>query len=157
MNDYIIWLLEANRQINDTTDLTGFTQFYLWGAVSEVYEAINTTPDLVVGEASDVLAYTTLALHTLEQTNEAIATNYTSNITVPDYTIVLSSLTNALSKYYRGDEGTHKQQAIADLYNLVHWASTYASVPVTTLAIVNQNKLQKRLESTGTFQGSGDR
>lgn len=154
---YIEWLLEANRDITQADNLNQFSQCYLWGAVSEVYEALDTIPDLVAGEASDVLAYATLSLYVLDQSEVAIATNYSRSTIVPSVVPVLADLTNALSKWYRGDKGTHKQKAIASLYNLVHWASTYASVPVTTLAIVNQQKLQKRLDSTGTFQGSGDR
>lgn len=154
---YVEWLIAANKRTTGASDLTSLSQCYLWGTISEVYELITASEETKISEAGDVLAYGVLALHSLGESNSTIATNFSRTSTVPSAVHVMAPLTNALAKLYRGDEGNYKQQAIAHLYNLVHWAATVTSVPVLTLSYINKQKLEARLSNTGTFKGSGDR
>lgn len=154
---YVEWLIESNQKTTATQDLAKFSNMYLWGVASEVFEVQAATPEKLINECGDVLAYAVLALYAGGESKETIVNKLSQQTMEIDPNPILLDYTNALTKFYRGDAGTHRQIAIECVYRFVAWASTVSSLRPYALSIYNKEKLEKRLANVGTFQGSGER
>jgi NTP pyrophosphatase (non-canonical NTP hydrolase) len=157
---YVEWLIENNRTNTGESDLSQFTVTYGFGLIEEYGEFMAEVGNVQARakEAGDVLAYTVLLLHALfglpyEQIAEVISNNKT-------YTPAIgANVASYLKRTFRGDLQTieEEREFIKLLREQLTWVMLQTELDLETIALINKQKLEKRLSATGTFQGKGDR
>lgn len=160
--DYIQWLVSTNVAClaKENKGFPDAKAHFIIGMIEEYFEWLTCPFEKEILELGDVLAYYCLAMISLGFTAKEI-TEYLSNQQETNSNAIPETV-SAGKRVLRGDAGAEVLFANSGAKLLLYLVETTEDhmdlvLSIEFIATLNKNKLEQRLESVGTFKGSGDR